>query len=344
MSNTLREKWLTPVIPIEFWAGPNLWAQHGSALEALMQRYRGIFPDPENLPIIKESHQAGAGRLPEKAYVTDNWGTVREFIFSGIDGMSKSYPLADWTALETYVPPDPLIHAERALRDWEALCKESEYSRKEGRLTRYYIGEFHERLYYLRGFQTYLLDLAEEPPQLARLIEMVLSYNERLIAKCLECGVNLFVFHDDLGTQNQLMMRPDTFRKWLKPGYVRMWAPIKAAGQFVYLHSDGMIREVLPDLIEVGLDVINPQVAVNGIEEIAEICKDRICIKANLDDQHIIPLGSPQDVRGHVREVVMKLGSPQGGLGIAAKLIGPAPLKNLEALFSTVEELRSYYV
>ena len=187
------------------------------------------------------------------------------------------------------------------------------------------------------------MDLAEEPPQLARLTEIVLSYNVRLIAKCIECGVNIFVFHDDLGTQKQLMMSPSTFRKWLKPGYIQMWTPIKAAGQYVYLHSDGMIWEILPDLIEIGLDVINPQVAVNSVDTIAEICKGRICIKANLDDQDIIPHGSPQEIREHVREVVMKLGSPQGGLGIEAKLIGPAPIENLDALFSSAEEMRFYY-
>jgi hypothetical protein len=187
------------------------------------------------------------------------------------------------------------------------------------------------------------MDLAEEPPQLPRLIEMVLSHNVRLIAKCLECGVNIFIFHDDLGTQKQLMMNPKTFRKWLKPGYVRMWEPIRSAGQYVELHSDGMIWEVLPDVIEAGVDIINPQVAVNGIDTVQRICKDRVCIKANLDDQHIIPHGYPQEIREHVREVVMKLGSPHGGLGIEAKLIGEVPMENLEALFSEADGMRFYH-
>jgi hypothetical protein len=172
---------------------------------------------------------------------------------------------------------------------------------------------------------------------------MVLEFNERLIARCIECGVNIFVFHDDLGNQRQLMMRPATFRKWLKPGFARMWRPIKAAGQYVYLHSDGMIRDILPDLMEIGLDIINPQVAVNTIDEIARICKGRVCIKANLDDQDIIPHGSPDDVRDHVRETIMELGSPQGGLGIEAKLVGPVPYENLDALFSTADKMRAYY-
>jgi hypothetical protein len=104
-----------------------------------------------------------------------------------------------------------------------------------------------------------------------------------------------------------------------------------------------MIREILPDLIEIGLDIINPQVGVNGVDAIAEICKGRICIKANLDDQDIIPSGEPREIREHVREVVMKLGSPQGGLGIEAKLIGPAPIDNLNALFSEADSMRFYY-
>jgi len=90
--------------------------------------------------------------------------------------------------------------------------------------------------------------------------------------------------------------------------------------------------------------VINPQVAINSIEEVAKICKGRICIKANLDDQHIVPLGSPQDAGDHTREMVVKLGLPQGGLGLEAKLIGTAPLQNIEPLSSTDGEKQSYYV
>jgi uroporphyrinogen decarboxylase len=340
MTSLLGEWAAAPIIPVDFSLGANLWAQHGEELLALIRRYPGLFPSaPDALPVINE----GEAGLHEKTQVADNWGTVREFIFGGLDGVSKSYPLADWDALDTFVAPDPLIYAERALRDWDALHRECAANRRQGQLTLYYIGEFHERMYYLRGYENYLLDLAEEPPQLPRLFEIVLSHNLRLIDQCLACGVNLFVFHDDLGTQKQLMMRPASFRKWLKPGYRRMWTPIKTAGQYVYLHSDGMIREILPDLIEVGLDVVNPQVAVNGIDEIARICRGRIAVKANLDDQVIIPHGSAAEIREHVREVVMKLGSAQGGLSLEAKLIGPVPLGNLEALFSSAEEMRVYY-
>ena len=341
MSNLLRERVYPPLIPVRMSLGLNLWAQHGQDLLTLMRRYPGIFPSiPAEPPAIGE----GDAGVHARQYVTDSWGTVREFIFGGIDGMSKSYPLADWAALATYVPPDPLETAERHPRDdWELLRRESTKAKREGRFIWYYIGEFNERMYYLRGFERYLLDLAEEPSQLATMRDMVVAHNVRLISKCLECGVDVFVFHDDLGHQKQLMMSPSTFRKWLKPGYVQMWGPIKAAGCYVYLHSDGMIREILPDLIEIGLDVVNPQVAVNGIDAIAEICKGRICIRADLDDQGVIPHGSPQDIRDHVREVVMKLGSPEGGLSIEAKLIGPVPLENLEALFASADQWRFHY-
>jgi hypothetical protein len=341
MSNLLKERLYPPLIPVCISLGSNLWAQHGQDLLTLMHRYPGIFPSiPAEPPAIG---QQDAG-VHARRYVTDSWGTVREFIFGGIDGMSKSYPLADWAALETYVPPDPLETAERHPRDdWELLRRESAEAKREGRLIWYYIGEFNERMYYLRGFERYMLDLAEEPPQLATMRDMVIAHNVRLISKCLECGVDVFVFHDDLGHQKQLMMSPSAFRKWLKPGYERMWGPIKAEGRYVYLHSDGMIRDILPDLIETGLDVINPQVAVNGIDAIADICKGRICMRANLDDQDIIPHGSPQDIRDHVREVVTKLGSREGGLSIEAKLIGPVPPENLDALFASADELRFYY-
>lgn len=97
-------------------------------------------------------------------------------------------------------------------------------------------------------------------------------------------------------------------------------------------------------MIEVGLDVINPQVALNGIDPIAEICKGRVCIKADLDDQDTIPYGTPAERREHVKEVVMKPGSREGGVGLEAKLLGPAPLENLEALFAAAREWCTHYV
>jgi len=340
--NLMRVREYTALIPVYIAAGANLWAQYERDLIPLLRRYPEFFGAVGDDPPVTREDDVGSH---DKTTVTDNWGTVREFVFGGIDGYSKTYPLSDWAALETYQPPNPLTHAERSLRqDWGTLQEACAATAAQGGITPYYIGEFHERLYYLRGYENYLMDLIDEPPQLARLIEIVLAYQETVIRKCVECGVNLFVFHDDLGTQTHLMMSPSAFRKWLKSGYRRLWSPIKEADQYVYLHSDGMIWEALPELVEAGLDVINPQVAVNGIDRIAELCKGRICIKANLDDQGTIPHGTPGEVREHVEEVVRKLGSPEGGLALEAKLIGPVPMANLEALFEAAREWRSYYV
>ncbi len=341
-NHLLREREYTPLIPVYFNLGVNLWAQHGADLIPLLRRYPDLFPQVPAMPRVTGDGDAGRH---EKTTVTDHWGTVREFIFGGIDGYSKTYPLVDLAALETYQPPNPMTHAERALRlDWDTLCATCAATAEHGGISAYFVGEFNERLYYLRGYENYLMDLVDEPPELPRIIELILNYQEQVIAKCIECGVNLYIFHDDLGNKTHLMMSPAAFRKWLKPGYRRLWGRIKEAGQYVYLHSDGTIWEVLPDLIEVGLDVINPQVALNGIDRIAEICKGRVCINADLDDQDIIPYGTPADVREHVKEVVMKLGSKEGGLGLEAKLIGPASMENLEALFETARQWRDYYV
>jgi len=107
------------------------------------------------------------------------------------------------------------------------------------------------------------------------------------------------------------------------------------------LHSDGHILEVIEELANVGVTIINPQSRANGIDEIRRVCFGKICI--DLDRQVILPYGKPEDVRRHVEEVILKLGSRRGGLMIIAGCYPDAPLENIEALCRAMEEYCRFY-
>jgi uroporphyrinogen-III decarboxylase len=190
-----------------------------------------------------------------------------------------------------------------------------------------------------------MVDFAEEPPELQILIDKVLEYNLRQVNKRLAAlrndGPTILWFGDDLGMQTSLPMSPDTWRKYLKPCYVKLYAPVKAQRAYVYMHTDGHIHEIIPDLREAGVDVVNPQVGANGLDNLARVCKHKICVDLDLDRQ-MFPFWKPADIDRHVRESVEALGAPEGGLWLKANIAEDVPLENVEAIFCALEKYRDY--
>ena len=82
-------------------------------------------------------------------------------------------------------------------------------------------------------------------------------------------------FGDDLGMQASLPMSPEKWRQYLKPCFAQIYKPVRDAGHYVYMHTDGHIVEIIPDLIDCGVNVLNPQVGANGLENLARACKGK---------------------------------------------------------------------
>jgi hypothetical protein len=200
------------------------------------------------------------------------------------------------------------------------------------------------RLTDLRGYEEAMLDFAEEPPELQKLIAIVLEYNLRQVQIALaekKPGEMIF-FGDDLGTQHALPISPATWRKYLKPCYAKIYGLCRAAGHPVYMHSDGHIYEIIPDLIECGVNVINPQFRANGLDNLARVCKGKVCVDLDLDRQ-LFPFCTPAGIDAHVREAVEILGSPEGGLWLKAEIDDGVPLEIIEAIAVALEKYRAYF-
>jgi hypothetical protein len=105
------------------------------------------------------------------------------------------------------------------------------------------------------------------------------------------------------------------------------------------MHTDGHVVEILPDLIDCGADVLNPQVGANGLDSLARECKGRVCIDLDLDRQ-MFPFCTPDDIDDHIREAVEVLGSPEGGLWLKAELGPDIPLENMDAVCTAMEKYR----
>jgi hypothetical protein len=273
----------------------------------------------------------------QKVWV-DEWGCRWEERYDGIQGQPKGFPLEDWGRLEAYALP--YVKPASGERFEEARA------RVEERKKEYFViggGDcFFERLQRLRGYSSLLFDLVEGRPEISVLADRLLEHNLAVIDRSLRLGVDAIGFSDDWGTQRQLMISPALWREFFKPRYKKMFDLVHSAGALVSFHSDGMILEIVPDFIEIGVDILNPQFSCMDLRALAALTKGRICVRTDIDRQFILPFGTPEEVRAYVREVAETLGDPCGGL-IWQGEIGPdVPLANVEAMFAAFVEFGDY--
>ena len=320
-------KWIPAAVSIM----PATWRKYREEVERIVLDHPGIFPD------YREGSR-DFDRIEVETYrqgcYTDAWGCVWENVCEGLDGLVVEGPLEDWEAMDHFRPPDPLAQV-----NWDAAARNVERAIQEGRLATGGLehGFMYMRLYYLRGFENFMLDIAQGDSRLERLIDMVLDHNVKRIRKWLELGVEMMTFGDDLGTQKGLPISPRHFRKYLRPCYAEMFGLCRDEGVSVYLHSDGHILEIAEDLVEAGVTILNPQVRPNTLKGLAERAKGKVCINLDLDRQ-LFPFATPSQIRDHIREAIDVLGDDKGGLMLHAECEPDVPLENISAICDALEE------
>ncbi len=302
-------------IPVGVSILPSAWMLHREKLDAIVRKHPNIFGNQDGErnydQVWSETYAAGAH--------TDAWGCVWENVHHGQEAIVTRHP----------VPAREDV--------WKLKTPEKD--------TGFPHGFMYLRLADLRGFEEVMIDFAEEPPELQRLIDIVLDYNLRqrdLWLKNQKESGAVFYVGDDLGMQHSLAMGPEKWRKYLKPCYMQLYQPVRQAGHYVYMHTDGMIYEIIPDLIECGVNIVNPQFRANGLDNLVRVCKGKVCVDLDLDRQ-LFPFCKPADIDAHVKESVQALGSPEGGLWLKGSIDDGVPLENVEALFNAMEKYRGYY-
>ncbi len=329
-------------IPCQVCISDAMWYELKGELEDVCARHPVMFPGfkkgQRDWSTWKPYYLAGDRER-------DPWGALWGFYYDGLDGAAIEHPLDDWSNLDGVRAPDPMKYTDRGPRDLAKQCKGIREASKQGRLTGGGLshGHFLMRLWYLRGFENLMLDIATDEPRLHQLIDMVVERNSAIVREYVSAGADFVHFGEDIGTQTSSILSPRDFHKWIVPAYKRMMQPVKQAGRIVDTHSDGYIMELVDDLLECGCDVLNPQDLCNGIDNIAREMKGRCCIKLDVDRQKIVPFGTRQEIHDLIEEEVRKLGSPRGGLQFIADLYPPTPPENLDALCEALENFRTYW-
>ena len=109
------------------------------------------------------------------------------------------------------------------------------------------------------------------------------------------------------------------------------------------MHSDGDIRSLVDDIVDSGVEVINLQDLVNGIDWIAERFRGKTCVELDIDRQKVTPFGTPEQIDDLIREEVSKIATPEGGLCMVYGLYPGVPLENAKAVMDAMEKYATYY-
>lgn len=285
---------------------------------------------------------ANAYYMSDQDY-TDEWGIGwRNVPYTTPFGQGKyteicSHPLADDDAITRYKAPDPNreeLYAEPA----RVLAQfQNEYW-----IVGVTVTTIFETAWALRGLDRLLMDLLVDPDLAHAILDIPYHYHLTAAKRLTRMGVDMIWLGDDVGAQHQMIISPEQWRQYFKPRMAHFIAELKTInpGVKVAYHSDGVVWPILPDLVEIGLDILNPvQPACMDPAKLKKEYGDKLCFWGSIDEQHTLPFGSPEDVAREVRERLATIGRG-GGL-----IIGPThhvqldtPLENFWAMVNTIHE------
>ena len=244
-------------------------------------------------------------------------------------GLDENIAISDWSQLDDILKdfPDP---------NYKQLFNIN--PEPDGR---YRLGTWRyclfERHWSLRGMTNALMDFYLEPDNVHRLYRALTDFYLVVLERAkIELNIDGLFVSDDLGTQTGPFFSLEIFNEFFKPYYKELIDKAHSLGMHFWLHTCGNIENMLPEFIEIGLDVIHPiQKYTMDEQKIAQKYGNDICIWAGFDVQQIIPWGTPEEVRKEVRFMIDTYYRPEGRLMLTAGngINGDCPIESLQALF-----------
>jgi uroporphyrinogen decarboxylase len=309
-------------IPRQLWLLPWAVKHYPDQVEAIQRR----FPDDiVSSPPFYAAPLPGSGDAYRPGIFVDEWGCRFENVQEGIIGEVRTPLLADWRLVDTVRIPEERLSVDSA--SVNEFCRRSDRFVLSGCCPRPF-----ERLQFLRGTEKLFVDLVRRPAELDALIRRIHAFYLDELELWAGTQVDALSMMDDWGSQRAMLVSPTVWRELFKPLYAEYIALAHRYGKYMFMHSDGYILDILPDLIELGLDALNCQVACMGIHAVGQRCAGRITLWGEVDRQHLLPHGTRQDVFATVQ--AMKTAFHRDGGVIGQCEFGPgAKPENVHALF-----------
>jgi len=270
----------------------------------------------EDLPEGTTIDAYGVAQVPSGLY--HFWGYVSPLREATDLAEIESYPLIDYG-------------------DWDGshLAGEVERLHAEGRVAACFVGHMYETAWQIRGYEPFLLDTVDRPAWAECLLERLHQQNLAKATACAAAGVDLIFCGDDVANQNAMMFNPDTWRGLIHSRWAKLWRAVKEINGDVRIkyHSDGNVMAIIGELIDAGLDILNPlQPECLDVDEVHRRFGRRLSFDGCIGTQSTMPFGTPADVRSRVREVVDKYGRDGGLIVAPTHVLEPeVTVENVEA-------------
>ena len=304
-------------IPVTVGILPAAWMKYGAELQRLVDQYPQFFG---GMKVDYEHIGDHLSPTYRQGINIDEWGCEWHNEHAGNEAIVVGHPVKNEEDVRNLkIPPN-----------------------RDGRLPH---GFMYLRLLDLCGFENAMIWFAEEDEAIRTLIDKVLEYNIYQVAARLPNMGEGISFGDDLGTQTGLAIGAERWRRLMKPCFRKLYGMIKSykPDQIIYMHTDGCIWEIMPDLVECGVDIINPQFRANGLDNLVRVCRKEQIITIDLDlDRQLFPVATRSRIFDHVGACVESLWMKEGGLGLNVWLNYEISLENMAAVLDAVEKYRKY--
>jgi uroporphyrinogen decarboxylase len=318
--------------PISHAILPSAQYHYGAALKAITD----AVPEDFGWHLLPDLPRDKLPPLYKLGTNTDEFGTLWRVTVEGRCGIPIHCPIsADWSTYEAYRWPEVFSAGVPRCRLYSGHMAGTD----DGYYARGAWIAFFEQLQQLHGFEATLVDLASDRPELYRLRDDLLRFSLAWIDRWLQLPYQGLQFADDWGTQTSLMIAPDRWRAFFKPVYAAMFARVKRAGLHVWYHSDGDILDIMPDLVDLGVDVLNCQASVMEREQLKQYA-GRVCFRTDIDRQKVLPYASPARVKDYIWELFHDLGTQDGGIVACGEISEDVPLENIRAMYEAFLEFR----
>ena len=316
------------------WTEPQLEGEIGNYI-TYAYSWGNVEEYMHDLDLLQQGEALGFARYDREAEIVYDcfgvgWDRTCEGVYACI------HPLAGSEDLTGYRFPTPAPNIlERAMATVQAhqgSCFVMGFQ---------HIGLF-ERAWMLRGYENFLTDLYLNPGYAEAILDGILEYKIQEALLYVESGVDCVRTGDDWGTQQNLAISPALWRKFIKPRQAKLWEVYKNAGMPVVHHSCGNIMEIIPDLLEIGLDCLHPvQPLAMDIRHLSEKYGKQLIFFGGIDTQRLLCREKPDKIRRTIDEL-SAIFAPARGWIIAPsqEVMSDVPEENISALIEAVAEAR----
>jgi hypothetical protein len=320
-------------VPRNLWTLPGIEMFRKKDLIDVLKHY------PEDVLLLKDSSffrrgKAVSGvRYRKNKTAIDEWGCEWSAAEDGVAGEVKIPPLKSISEVDALHPPYEVLNTIDK-GEIDTCCSHTDLFVILWTTIRPF-----ERMQFLLGSEMIFQELFYGSKYVFQLKKKLHDFYLAELELLCSTEADAISFMDDWGSQHNMLISPDLWRKLFKPLYRDYCESIHASGKYAFFHSDGFIEPIFPDLIEIGVDAINSQLFCMDIEELGRKHRGKITFWGEIDRQRILPFGTWQQVANAVRRVKNALWDVRGGVIAQCEFGILDPVQNIKAVFETWAEV-----